>query len=64
MAKQTSKSKSLENTNDPYSNMKLAQGYENLKKDWLDLSDICEKKYSNDELTKLEILANLIKVSV
>ena len=65
MAKQTSKSKSLENTNDPYSNMKLAQGYEKLKTDWLDISDmLSEGKYNKDELTKLEILANLIRVSV
>jgi len=61
MAKQTSKSKSLENTNDPFSNMKLAHGFEKLKTDWLDISDLCEKKY---ELANLEILANLIKVSV
>jgi len=65
MAKQTSKSKSLGNTNDPYSNMKLAQGYEKLKTDWLDISDmLSEGKYNKDELTKLEILANLIRVSV
>jgi len=66
MAKQTSKSKSLENTNDPFSNMKLAQGFDKLKKDWwLDISDtLSEGKYKKDELAKLKILANLIKVSV
>jgi len=66
MAKQTSKSKSLENTNDPFSNMKLAQGFEKLIKDlWLNISDtLSEGKYNKDELTKLEILANLIRVSV
>jgi len=66
MANPMRKSTSIENRNSHYSVTSLKQGFEELDKEmWLDLSGmLSEEKYGMNELTRLEVLANLIKVGL
>jgi len=54
----------LENTNDPFSNTKLAQSFESVdKKLWLDITEMLFLgNFNIEELQYLEILAAIIKV--
>jgi len=66
MAEQTKRSESLENTNDAFSNTKLAQSFESVdKKLWLDITEMLFLgNFNIEELQDLETLANIIKVSL
>ena len=64
MANPMRKSTIIENRKSHYFVTALKQGFEELDKEmWLDLSEmLSEEKYGMNELTRLEVLANLIKV--
>jgi len=66
MARQTKKSEGLENTNDPYSNTKLAEMFERTdKQNWIRLTEmLTEGNYGMDELQLLNKLARIMKVSL
>jgi len=64
MALRTSKSKALENTNDPYSNSNVAEMFEKNKNIWAEIIEILtDGDNDKNELKVLEILADVVKVS-
>ena len=66
MALRTSKSKALENTNDPYSNSKVAEMFEDIKNNiWVVIIDnLTEGDNAENELNVLELLADIVKVNL